>query len=159
MTPTLRKAGLFLFAVIAFAVIAWNLSPQPPRTAPSSIDAEQTYAAAAPPAVTTSVSGPVEGTGAVGPGARDYAIALPELRGLPPDAAPGTQLELWVTWDRPVTRSPKVQKLLPAATLVRIIPPITPEGVAAAVLRVPTASMSDLLYADGYGALSAIVLA
>jgi hypothetical protein len=161
MTATLRKAGLFLFTVIAFGVVAWNLIPQDGPAPPAPADVAPTYAAPpAPPAPSPVVptGGDPARSATLGPGSRDYAIALPELRGLPQDASPGTRLEVWVTWDRPVTRSPKVQRLLPEASLVRIIPPTTPEGVPAAVLRVPNSSMSDLLYADGYGALSATVL-
>ena len=157
MNTAVKKAALLLFAAVAFAVVAWNLVPQgttvtgvPPNPMPS---------APAPGVASVVPPSPLpEAAVAEDDGYRDYAIALPELRGLPPDAAAGTPLELWVTWDRPVTRAPKVQRLLSRAFVVRIIPPVTPDGVAAAVLRVPTGRMPDLLYADGYGALSATIL-
>ena len=169
MTTALRRAALFLFAAVAFGVITWNLIPQdPPPHASTRVDSygdAALQASASPPAagsapqvgfVSPAPGNPIAATR--GATTRDYAIAVAELRGLPPDADVGTRLELWVTWDRPVTRKPRLQRLVPEATLVRIAPPVTPEGPAAAVLRVPTGRISDLLYADGYGALSVTVL-
>lgn len=155
MTPTLRRAGLLAFALVAVAVIAWNLIPSPGSVAqPSGPElgyglpppAQPPVPSAPPPVAATTIE------------TRDYAIALGELQGLPPDAAPGTRLELWVTWDRPVTDAPKLQRVLAEAALVRVVPSVTPDGPAAAVIRVPTERMPKLLYADGYGLLSAAVL-
>ena len=92
------------------------------------------------------------------PGRRGYALAVPELKGLPGGAAPGTRLELWVAWDPPVTKEPRVQRLLKDVILDEIIPPIVPEAPATAILSVPAKSVPDLLYGDRYGALSATML-
>lgn len=164
MSAALRRAALFLFAAVAFGVIAWNLIPQDGRS-PAIDSYGGASSSSAPAAGLASQVGIVSPAPASPTGAardttptRDYAIAVAKLRGLPPDAEVGTRLELWVTWDRPLTRKPRLQRLVPEATLVRIAPPVTPEGPAAAVLRVPTGRISDLLYADGYGALSVTVL-
>jgi hypothetical protein len=92
-------------------------------------------------------------------GRRGYALAVPELKGLPGGAAPGTRLELWVAWDPPVTKEPRVQRLLKDVILDEIIPPVVPEAPATAILSVPAKSVPDLLYGDRYGALSATMLA
>lgn len=83
---------------------------------------------------------------------------MSELSGLPPDAAPGTPLQLWVAWDPPITRGRKIQLLIPRATLERIVPGITPEAPATALLAVPPGTFSDLLFGDRYGALSVALL-
>lgn len=158
MSPTARRAGLLAFALIACAVVAWNLVPQSPAPSAPSYPQPNLYspqpAEASPSVAAIAASPPIEPVGAT----REYAIALPELQGLPPDAAPGTRLELWVTWNPPVTRRPKLQRLLADATLVRFAPAVTHDGPGSVILQVPVRRMSDLLYADEYGALSATVL-
>ena len=92
------------------------------------------------------------------PDRRSYAIALPALRGLPEDAPPGTKLELWVTWDPEVKPKAQIQRLLDDVVLVRIVPPLTPEAPAAAVVSVPAGSVGDLLWGDLYGRFAATVI-
>lgn len=86
-----------------------------------------------------------------------YAIALPELHGLPPQAAPGTELEIWVAWEPPVTEEPKIHRLLESVILEEIAPPLLPDGPHVAMLLVPRKGLSDLLYGDRYGALSVAI--
>lgn len=101
---------------------------------------------------------PVEGTASVpDDGRRSYAIGLHDLAGLPPDAAPGARLELWVTWEPPVTREPRLQKLISDVLLERTIPGTVPEAPVTVLLSVPQDRVSDLIYADGYGKLSVVV--
>lgn len=85
---------------------------------------------------------------------RSYAIGLQDLAGFPPDAAPGVLLELWVTWEPPVTREPRLQKLVGDVVLDRIIPGSVPEAPVTVLLSVPADRVGDLIYADGYGRLS-----
>lgn len=87
-------------------------------------------------------------------GRRSYAIGLHDLAGLPPDAAPGARLELWVTWEPPVTREPRLQKLIGDVVLERTIPGTVPEAPVTVLLSVPADRVGDLIYADGYGRLS-----
>jgi hypothetical protein len=89
---------------------------------------------------------------------RVYALSLSELSGLPPDARPGTSLQVWVAWEPPITRGPKIQLLVPHATLERIVPGMTPESPMTALLAVPVRAIPDVLYGDRYGALSVTLL-
>lgn len=87
-----------------------------------------------------------------------YAISVFDLAGLPPDAKPGTTLELWVAWDPPVTKSAQVQRLLRNVVLERIIPGPVMEAPSMALLSVLPRQVPDLLYGDRYGSLSVTVL-
>lgn len=89
---------------------------------------------------------------------RDYAVGMHEIRGLPPDTAPGAQLELWVAWDDAYTKRPQVQKLVRSVTLVRFIEPVTPEGPTVAVLSIPESAMRAVMYGDLYGSFSVALL-
>jgi hypothetical protein len=85
---------------------------------------------------------------------RGYALPVAELSGLPADASPGTELELWVTWDPPVTERPRLQRLIRHAVLEKVAAAVTPDGLGAAILLVPVKKLPDLVYADRYGAIS-----
>ena len=89
---------------------------------------------------------------------RGYALPVAELSGLPGDAQPGTELELWVTWDPPVTERPRLQRLIRRVVLEKIAPAVTPDGPNAAILLVPVEKLPDLVYADRYGAISVALL-
>jgi hypothetical protein len=102
------------------------------------------------PATTTPAS--------AGPGFRSYAIEVTELEGLPPNAQPGARLELWVTWEPPLTKSIKVQRLIRTVRLESMVEPVVPEAPATAVLSVPAGNIPDLLYGDRFGALSVSIL-
>lgn len=92
------------------------------------------------------------------PNLRTYAVSTFDLRGLPPDAAPGTVLELWVAWEPPIVESPRYQKLLREVVLEKVVAGLTPEAPATAILQVKVKELSDLLYADRYGELSVAAL-
>jgi len=89
---------------------------------------------------------------------RSYALEITELDGLPPDASPGTALEIWVTWEPPITRRIRVQRLIQHARVERIIPNIVPEGPATVLLSIPRRDIADIFYGDRFGQLSAAVL-
>ena len=89
---------------------------------------------------------------------RGYALPVAELSGLPGDTPPGTELELWVTWDPPVTKRPRLQRLIRRVVLEKVAPAVTPDGPDAAILLVPVEKLPDLVYADRYGALSVALL-
>lgn len=88
------------------------------------------------------------------PALREYALAVSELHGLPPDVQPGQQLELWVAWDREFSEGPQIQRLLKVATLARFVEPVTADGPRVAILSVPVKSVGDLMYGDLYGQIS-----
>lgn len=89
---------------------------------------------------------------------RSYAVALPELQGLSPDTEPGAAIELWVTWDTPGDKKPRLEPLIERAVLERIVPPLLPGAPDTALLKVPATDIPDLLLADRYGLLSAAVV-
>ena len=99
-----------------------------------------------------------ESAGPGSAGLRAYALPLVELQGLPPDVSPGTQVELWVAWDPPVTEKARVQKLFGGAQVGRVIPPTVAEAPTTVELLVPVTEFPELLFADRHGALSAAVL-
>ena len=153
MSSRARKVLLAAAVPIVVVLIGWSLLP----SGDAALDDAGTEGATepsptAPPddAMRRSESDGV----AVGSGRRGYALAMSELKGLPGDAAPGARLELWVAWDPPVTKEPRVQRLLGDVILEEIIPPLVPEAPATAVVSVPARSVPDLLYGDRYGALS-----
>ncbi len=89
---------------------------------------------------------------------RTYAVASPELEGLPPDPQPGTELELWVAWEPPITKGIRFQKLLPSVTIQRVLPGLTPEEPSTVLLGIKPSEVSDLLYGDRFGSLSVVML-
>jgi hypothetical protein len=100
------------------------------------------------------------GTDPSAPAATDlasYAFLLPELEGLPPNTRPGTEIEIWATWEPPVTKKLKVHQLVPKATVAEIIPSIEP-GPPTVMLELERRWIPDIMYGDKFGALS-IVLA
>jgi hypothetical protein len=117
-----------------------------------------------PPGATTQVPRPAQTAIAESPapdpsaepvvGRKTYAIPVPELAGLASSAVPGTRLELWVAWAPPLTKSPKIQRLLRDVILEKIVPPTVPEAPATAILSVSDRAVPDLLYGDKYGSLS-----
>jgi hypothetical protein len=88
-------------------------------------------------------------------GLRSYAVSMDELQGLSPDAPRGTRLELWVTYEPPVTRRVRHFLVVKGAVLEKIAPAVTPTGPDAALLLVPQQDIRKLLTADRLGSLSA----
>ena len=134
--------------IVAVVVSSWRA----PATTENSSPMKAPPTDPSPNVVTT----PSQGIGS--PDERLYAVSVPELSGLPPDAPPGTALELWVAWDPPLTKRPKIQLLIPRVTVERIVPGLTPEAPATVMLEVPRRAMPDMLYGDRYGTLSVTVL-
>ncbi|MDQ3916302.1 MAG: hypothetical protein M3323_13410 [Actinomycetota bacterium] len=99
----------------------------------------------------------VVGSGTTDSARRSYAIGLADLQGLPPDAAPGTAFELWVTWEPPVTGEPRLQRLIADVILERVIPGTVPEAPVTVLLSVPAARAGDLIYADTFGRLNVVL--
>lgn len=56
---------------------------------------------------------------------------------------PGSEVEIWVRWDRGHRRRPRLQKLAPKVMLEEIVPAFTPDGPDAAMLRVPTSQIQS----------------
>jgi hypothetical protein len=85
-----------------------------------------------------------------------YAVALEDLPGLSPDAPPGTRMQLWVAWEPPIVRRPRLDLLLRGVILEKVVPPLSPRGRGTALLLLRPADVPDLLYADRWGSLSAV---
>jgi hypothetical protein len=145
-----RVAIAFALPLAAFFVMMKLLTPQ------SEVAPVETFE----PPITTPEPTPEPNSPmpSAATGFRSYALEITALDGLPPNASPGTALEIWVTWEPPVTRSIRVQKLIPRVYVQKIIPNIVPEGPATAMLRIPKDDVADVLYGDRFGRLSAIVL-
>ena len=156
MTTKNRRLALAGGAVVLLTVMVWGFMPL------FSGPAEPIEVEPLPPTVLgspTATSTPVDlsTTPPTGDSSRrTYAVGLHELAGLSPDSPPGTELELFVTWEPPVTRTPRVQLLVKDVRLERLIPPVLPEGPTTALLSLPTRDVPDLLYGDRFGQLSAV---
>lgn len=88
----------------------------------------------------------------------EYAIGLHDLEGLAPDTPSGTRLQLWVAWDPPLVKEPRVQRLVDEVVLEKVIPPTLPEGPHVAVLSLRPRQVPRLLYGDLWGRLSVVML-
>jgi hypothetical protein len=138
--------GLLALALATVAVRLFFGDPLPQEHPPN-----QLSVAASPSPISPSPTPP-------GPQRPTYAIALSRLHGLTDTTTPGAHLQLWVTWEPPIVKKPRVQKLLSEALLQRIVPGITPESPATALLQVGEAQLPRLLYGDRFGVLSAVVV-
>ena len=158
--PRTKNLAIVGGAVVVVGFVAVNTLMTAPPPAPT-VAAEAGTPEGAGPALPSPGPEPVPSPGSevvsptdAGTERRSYAIGLHELAGFPPDAAPGTRLELWVTWEPPATRGPRLQKLIGDVVLERTIPGSVPEAPVTILLSVPADRVGDLIYADGYGKLS-----
>lgn len=154
-----RRLLVMGVVVALFLYLGWDLFSgisRPPTTAPSMATEAQRAgetAPIAPAALPTTSPTPGEAPTSSLTG---YAISLSELSGLTESTAPGTIVDLWVTWDPPLTPRPKLQRIVSGAVVDEIAPPVTPDGPYAAMLLVRQRDIEDLLWADRYGSLSAV---
>jgi hypothetical protein len=166
MSRGARSSSLVTALVALTGVLLWNLlagGPQTSGTPPAeSPDASQSQRQAG---ADSDAEGEVASADrgaqldvSLDDTTRLYAVAVSDLQGLPPNVPPGTRLELWVAWSPPVTKRPRIQRLLREVTLTEIIPAITPDGPDAAMLRLKNSQVADLLYGDQYGSLSVTLL-
>ncbi|MGI8774405.1 MAG: hypothetical protein ACR2KQ_05215 [Actinomycetota bacterium] len=172
MTSTTRRAAWAGVALVLVAVTFWSITGAEPR-APTSTgpveaatpDAGSRVAevledpSAQADALETNEPAPVATVPAETPAkTREYALGLHELRGLPETVAPGTTFELWATWEPPVVDEPYAGKLVPKVVVVKVIPPITPEGPTSVIVSIPLKYMRDFTYAHRWGTLSVALL-
>lgn len=143
-TFLLKKFGL-VGAAMGLPAVMWLLTP--------TAESRSKAAPVEVPTISPTISSPPTPY-SIGPGSETYAVALPELRGLPPDSPPGTRLKLWASWGPPVTKRPRMQLLIPQVVLQAIVPPTIEGTPPIALLLVPVEEVPDLLYADRYGMLS-----
>lgn len=138
------------------AAVTWVAQgAQPPPGPPPAGAAQTENVPAGPPPPPADASIPPTPTSAAG--LVSYAIPTIDLQGLRPDIAPGTHLDLWVTWQPPVTKTAELHPLLKDVVLEEIVPPLSPDGPHAAILLVDPDQITDLMWGDRFGALSAAV--
>jgi hypothetical protein len=158
MTTTRRKLALFGGVAAAVIFIGWDVFAGIATPAPA-MEEPPAMTAPSPVASAPTLEPEADNSGGIAQDNVSYAIAVAELAGLSPNATPGTVLQLWVTWDPPVTKRPRLQKLLEGVVLDEIAPPVTPDGPHVALLSVARSQLDELLWADRYGSLSAAVIA
>ena len=113
--------------------------------------------ASAIPEVPVSTGSPASELG-TSTGLLTYAVNTFELQGFPPDAEPGTKLEIWAAWEPPVVKAPRYQRILREVTLEKVVAGLTPESPATALLLVRPQDLAKLIYADRWGALTVAIL-
>ncbi len=157
-------AGIFVLVLVVGSQLLPATDPgalpspssTPPETEPRAAGSTPSVAAQPSPSPRAEPIQPISNESETD--VRTYALSVSELRGLPPNAAPGTQLELWVAWDPPLTKEPRFQLLVRRVILEKIVPGVTAEAPATALLRITKSQVPDLLYGDRYGSLSVTVL-
>jgi hypothetical protein len=150
-----KTRNLLLAAIVPIAVVFIGVKLLLPSTTQGDASIPPRHEEKAVPSPSPeSAAEPTPAPEDAGGNTKSYAIPVPELAGLPSDAPPGTRLELWVAWDPPITKTPKIQRLLKDVTLEKIVPPVVPEAPATAILSLPDRAVPDLLYGDKYGSLS-----
>lgn len=87
-----------------------------------------------------------------------YYLSAPEVDGLPEEVTPWSRIELWVAWDPPITDEPSIHRLLNDAYIEAVLAPVAPGAPSTLKLSIRRRDISDLIYADRYGSLSAIVV-
>ncbi|MGH2755151.1 MAG: hypothetical protein ACRDLB_12050 [Actinomycetota bacterium] len=162
MTTRTRRLAFAGGAVFVVALLIWALIPNmgPPMDGPSSIspvgESVGHPAPISPGSPASPALRPGRAVSSEADARRTYALGLHDLSGLSPDVQEGQRLELWVTWEPPITKKAQVQLLLDDVSLVRLVPPVTPEGPTSVLLSLPAQDIPELLYGDRYGQLSAV---
>jgi hypothetical protein len=88
----------------------------------------------------------------------NYYLSVPEVDGLPDEITPWSRIELWVAWDPPITDEPSIHRLLNDAYIEAVLAPVAPDAPSTLKLSIRHRDIADLIYADRYGSLSAIVV-
>ena len=153
MTFKHKRLAVVAAAAILVIYLGWDMvgdiGVAPVSSRPHSPVAASIHPTASPPGeVTPPPAGNVV----------SYAVPAREVAGLPPDVQAGTTVDLWVAWDPPLTKKPRLQSLLQGVVLEKIAPPVTPDGSAAALFLVPRPDVDRLIWADRYGSLSATIV-
>ena len=148
--------------VITLYLVPSSDSRQPTSLSPSAVEGEAGVYPSPP--VTVPVTVPPTVPGGEEPATvpddayRGYALPLAEVRGLSPATAVGSRIQLWVSWEPPITRHPRVQRLPGTVMVEEIVEPTVPEGPTTVELLIPVDELPDFLYAHRYGSLSAVTV-
>lgn len=87
-----------------------------------------------------------------------YWVGLYRIGGLSGTTPPGTEVEIWATWEPPITDEPRAQRLIRSAYIEKVIPPITPDGTYEIALSLARKDVPNMIYGERYGQLSAAVI-
>lgn len=142
--------------IAAAAAIIWAVQGATPTDPASAAPGAWATPNVTPSSQSTPTMERVEASDEEGARLYTYAVPIVELQGLSPDVAPGSRLDLWVTWQPPVVDKPDVRRLLEGVILERIVPPTLPDGPHAAVLQVPTRRAHRLIWGHRFGVLSVL---
>ena len=145
-----KRIGLVCAVILLFVYLGWDVL--------SGMTSEPIRGGSPLAAATSSTTPLAEQTPAITPGTAglvSYSIEVDDVAGLSPFADPGTVTDLWVMWQRPLLRRPKLQRVLRGAILERISPPVSPEGPTVATFAIAKEDVESLLWADRFGSLSA----
>lgn len=155
-TKNLVMAGGAVVVVGFVAVNTLMPTAPPPQPADSVVAqaGQPTPTSPGPLASPAAAAAPAEVADTAPAGRRSYAVRLHDLAGFPPDTAPGARVELWVTWEPPITDELRLQKLIGDVVVERTIPGPVPEAPVTILLSVPADRVGDLIYADTFGKLS-----
>lgn len=151
-----KRLRLAAAAGIAALIGTLIVSPTSPKSSSTSgldaIGAPESKialpAVATPEAYPTSSAGPPAGQRSA------YYMTFDELDGLPSDIPPWTRIELWVSWDPPITDEPVVHLLNDDAFVEAILAPLVEGGSYVVKLSIRDKHRADLVYADRYGSLN-----
>jgi hypothetical protein len=94
----------------------------------------------------------------VPPDRATYWIGAHEIEGVVPELAPGTRVEVWVTWEPPLVKQPVVEKLIRDAYIAAILPSTMIEGTLDVGLSLNDRDISAMTYGERFGSLNLIVL-
>lgn len=161
MTTKNRNLTVAAGAVVAAALVLWNLIPGPtstgttPSASPSAAATHTPMSSATPsPGETTPSAPPATSQES---GVRSYSIALHELSGLTASTPAGTHIEIWAAWDAGSER-PQVQRLLKDVVIERIEPPFLPEGPTEVILSIDPHEARRMFWGDKYANLGAVII-
>lgn len=164
MTNRQRTLLIGAAVVLGAILLLWEPAPVAPDepTAPAGIEgsaptADPSPAPAVAPVTPASTGEDTDLVPSPVVDRREYALGMHELSGFPLETPPGARMELWVAWDPPLTKAPKVRRLIRDVIVADIIPPLTPDGPTAVIVSVPTDRVPDLIYGDRYGDLSVVL--
>lgn len=160
MRTATRRVLIFGGIVALFLYLGWDvfsgIGGNSPALEAQNPPVPQEILASRPPDPTPTMS--VQPFDASHPERVTYAIDVNDIAGLAPSIPSGTLVDIWVTWERPITKTPGLQRLVRGVLIEQIAPPVTPEGPYVAVLSVDERKVENLLWGDRYGALSATIM-
>jgi hypothetical protein len=145
-----RVRNLCLAAAVPIAVVIVAFSLFPTTDEPAAIREPKPPRAASEPVPEADIPHDSD--------LRSYSVSATEVAGLSLDSRPGSRLDLWVAWEPPITKEPRVQRLVEGVVLEKIVPPTVPEAPPTAVLLIAPRFVDEIIYGDIWGRLSVVTI-